>query len=295
MSSGKSSLLNAALGIAALPVGVTPVTAVPTRVAWGETPEIQIRFADAPDERGPLEHLTEYVSEAGNPGNARHVVRALVRLRLRSLKTASCSSIRRASAPWRLRRPRVVLLLPRCDLGILLLDAASSPGLEDLDILRRLYDSGIPGMAVLSKADLVSEPDRLALRAYVRKQIAEGLGLDLPVHLVSTVGAGAALAHEWFEREIAPLCARAQELADASARRKLAGLREGVAASLEAMLKTRQGDAPDESDRPASDGRTARPRGRRPFAGGLEVLRTTLRPRQESNAGRAGRCCPRAH
>jgi hypothetical protein len=88
------------------------------------------------------------------------------------------------------------------------------------------------------------------MRAYVRKQISEGLGLDLPVHLVSTVGAGAALAYEWFDREIAPLCARAKELADASARRKLAGLREGVGASLRALLKSTPGAASSDRDRP---------------------------------------------
>jgi hypothetical protein len=36
VSSGKSSLLNHILGSAALPVGVNPITAVPTRVVWVE-------------------------------------------------------------------------------------------------------------------------------------------------------------------------------------------------------------------------------------------------------------------
>ncbi len=129
--------------------------------------------------------------------------------------------------------------LPRCDLGVLLLDAATSPAREDLDILRLLYESGIPGMVVLSKSDLLSQADRARMRDYVEGQIAKNLGLDLPVHAVSVIGAGAPLAHAWFASEVAPLCERAAELAEASGRRKLAALREGVAASLKTLLRER--------------------------------------------------------
>ena len=43
----------------------------------------------------------------------------------------------------------------------------------------------------------------------------------------------------WFASEIAPLCERSAELAEASGRRKLAALREGVAASLKTLLRER--------------------------------------------------------
>jgi hypothetical protein len=144
-----------------LPVGVTPVTAVPTRITWGESPSARIRFAEKPDATR-----------------------------------------------------------------------------EDLDILRLLYESGIPGMVVLSKSDLLSEADRMRMRDYVKAEIAKNLGLDLPVHAVSAVG-DARLAHAWFASEIAPLCERAAEIAAASGRRKLAALREGVAASLRTFLRQR--------------------------------------------------------
>ena len=38
VSSGKSSLLNALLGTNILPVGVNPITAVPTKLRYGKTP-----------------------------------------------------------------------------------------------------------------------------------------------------------------------------------------------------------------------------------------------------------------
>ena len=240
VSSGKSSLLNSVLGFDALPVGVTPVTAVPTRITWGDSPGARIRFADAPDEEISIERLAEFISETQNPENSKRVVRALVRLpspRLRSgvvfVDTPGIGSLARAGAR------ESYAYLPRCDLGVLLLDAATSPAREDLDILRLLYESGIPGMVVLSKSDLLSQADRTRMLDYVKGQIAKNLGLDLPVHAVSVVGTGAPLAHAWFAREIAPLCERAAELAEASGRRKLAALREGVTASLNTLLRER--------------------------------------------------------
>ena len=47
VSSGKSSLLNHLLGTEVLPVGVTPVTAIPTRLLHGPTPRAVIEFAES--------------------------------------------------------------------------------------------------------------------------------------------------------------------------------------------------------------------------------------------------------
>jgi GTP-binding protein EngB required for normal cell division len=248
VNSGKSSLLNAVLGFQALPVGITPITAVPTRVIWGEPPKAEIRFAEAPDLEIPLEQLSDFVSEMGNPENRKRVVRAVVRIPSPELRdgvvfvdTPGVGSLAKAGAR------ESYAYLPRCDLGILLIDAASAPSREDLDLLRLLYESGIPGMAVVSKADLLSEADRERMRSYLREQIASLLGLDLSVHLVSTAD-GARLACAWFATEIGPLLARRVEMADASARRKLASLREGIAASLRAMLAGRSAASVDTTE-----------------------------------------------
>jgi GTP-binding protein EngB required for normal cell division len=250
VSSGKSSLLNTVLGLPALPVGVTPVTSVPTRILWGETPSAEIRFAEAPDEEMPLARLPEFVSEQHNPENRKHVTRATVKLPSPILKrgvvfvdTPGVGSLATAGAR------ESYAYLPRCDLGVLLLDAASTPSREDLEILRLLYDSAIPGKVVISKADLLSEADRTRMRDYVRKTMVEQLGLDLAVDFASAVGHSAALGRTWFEQEIEPLTARAHELAQASARRKLAALREGVATALRAALGAHGGQT-EEARRP---------------------------------------------
>jgi hypothetical protein len=51
VSSGKSSLLNYVLGSDVLPVGVNPITAVPTRVVYGSQPRLIVSYAEKAMER----------------------------------------------------------------------------------------------------------------------------------------------------------------------------------------------------------------------------------------------------
>jgi small GTP-binding protein len=241
VSSGKSSLLNAVLGTEALPVGVTPVTAVPTRIVFGRAAGATVRFADAPAEEVSLERLAEFVSEEENPGNRRHVSEVIARIPSAVLHdgvifvdTPGMGSL--ATAGER----ESYAYLPRCDLGILLIDAAAGPSPQDMEVLRLLHDSGIPAMVVLGKADLLSDAERRRVHDYVGTEMARRLGLELPVHLVSVAG-DASLARDWFAREVAPLCRRVRELSAASVRRKLGYLLESASATLRAMLGARHG------------------------------------------------------
>jgi Dynamin family len=77
---GKSTLINALLGRAVLPAGVTPLTAVATTVRYGDDPRAEVRFADGHEEKQPLTALADLVTERGNPGNRRHVAAVTVYL-----------------------------------------------------------------------------------------------------------------------------------------------------------------------------------------------------------------------
>jgi Dynamin family len=70
---GKSTLINALLGRAVLPSGVTPLTAVTTTVRYGEDERAEVRFLDGHDEKHPLAALADLVTERGNPGNRRGI------------------------------------------------------------------------------------------------------------------------------------------------------------------------------------------------------------------------------
>ena len=81
--------------------------------------------------------LRDYASEDGNPGNHKHVTDILVRLpspRLQEgvilVDTPGIGSLALAGSA------QTFAYLPRCDLGVVLIDAASTLNREDLDFLR---------------------------------------------------------------------------------------------------------------------------------------------------------------
>jgi GTP-binding protein EngB required for normal cell division len=238
VSSGKSSLLNAVLGTDVLPVGVTPITAVPTRTAYGEKPTVTVWFADRPAKQLPLSSLSEFVTEQQNPGNGRHVSRVLVHLPSAHLSqgivlvdTPGLGSLATTGAA------ETMAYMPRCDLCVVLIDAASSITPDDLETIRALYRAGTPANVLLSKSDLLSPTDTQRLGEYTRKQILSELGLEVAVRGVSTLPAHHELLQEWFDTEIRPLYERSQELKTASLRRKVGSLRNSIAATLSMQLR----------------------------------------------------------
>ncbi len=237
VSSGKSSLLNYLAGQDILPVGVTPITAVPTRLRGGESPSAIVSFAELPSRTIALGELWRYASERGNPGNTQHVTAITVTFpssRLPSgvtfVDTPGIGSLASAGGA------ETLAYLPRADLGVVLVDAASTLNEEDLSLLKALYAAGIPSMVLLSKADLISGEDRGRLIGYMKEQFLRELGVEVSVHPVSTVGAGQAFLKSWFEEGLKPLLAEHRSLAESSLRRKVGQLRESVVAVLEMQL-----------------------------------------------------------
>jgi GTP-binding protein EngB required for normal cell division len=233
VSSGKSSLLNALLGAPILPVGVTPVTAVPARVRLGIPALARIRDVEGRTIEIPLERLPEFASEEGNPGNVKRVARLEVVYPVPGLPegielvdTPGIGSLATSGSE------EAFAYLPRTDLALLLVDAAASIGPDELGLLRVFKDAAIPVEILLSKADLVDEASRRKLVDYVRTNVAREVGLDVAVAPVSAVASERTLVKEWFERRLRPLFARRKEVTEESARRMAGRLLEGVIAAL---------------------------------------------------------------
>ncbi len=247
VSSGKSSLLNAILGTDVLPVGVTPITAVPTRITHAGTPFLTVSFSEAPTRKLELSHLREFATEQENPGNRKHVTRLVVALSSSRLKggvgfvdTPGLGSLATSGAA------ETLAYLPKCDLGVVLIDAGSTLTTDDLQTIIALERAAIPVNVLLSKADVLGADDRARIIGYVKEHIASECNLDLPVHPVSVLPSCKEMLDQWFENQIVPLYARSQELRAASLRRKIGALRDSVVTVLEARLRKR-GPAPTES------------------------------------------------
>src|SRR5213080_1070804 len=237
VSSGKSSLLNYILQTDVLPVGVTPVTSIPTRISHGPVAGAGIEFAEAQPQIIPLSELAEFATEQKNPGNKKHVTRIFVKLpsdRLREgvifVDTPGLGSLAVAGAE------ETIAYLPRCDLGIVLIDASAGLTPDDVIVVQALYQAGASAMVLISKADLFSGADRERMIAYVKANLRSELRVGPPVHAVSIFGADAALCDRWFETELRPFLAEHHELAIISQKRKVGALREAVIGALERRL-----------------------------------------------------------
>ncbi|HUY13738.1 MAG TPA: dynamin family protein [Terriglobia bacterium] len=238
VSSGKSSLLNHILETAVLPVGVNPITAVPTRLVYGPEPKLTVSYVDRKTEPMGIGRLAEFVGEELNSANAKHVARIVVELpspRLQAgvvvVDTPGLGSLATAGAA------ETLAYLPHCDLGIVLVDAGSTLTAGDIATIQSLYEAAIPALVLLSKADLLQHEDRQRSVKYISGQIKSQLEIELSVWPVSTQGEDARLLDEWFTCEIQPLFERHQELARQSLRRKIAALRDSVEATLKIRVE----------------------------------------------------------
>ena len=248
VSSGKSSLLNYFLRRDVLPTGVTPITAIPTQIAFGEVERVIVDFAEQKSRVIALAALAEVATEQQNPGNRKHVTHIGVELpesRLASgvsfVDTPGLGSLATSGAE------ETLAYLPRCDLGIVLVDAASTLSPQDSSVVRALYQSGAMAAVLLSKADLLTPAQRDEVAEYAKKALAAECGVDVPVAPVSVLGSSRTLADEWFEKHLLPLCQRQEEMAAIGLRRKVGALRDAVVATLRYRLERQHAESPQAS------------------------------------------------
>jgi GTP-binding protein EngB required for normal cell division len=238
VSSGKSSLLNWWVGQAVLPTGVIPVTSVPTHITHGEAPHAYVSVAGGREIiEVPLMDLPKYVTEELNPGNAKQLLKIEIKVPAERLEagielvdTPGLGSLATAGAAQTLE------YLPRCDLGILLIEACAPFSREDIDVTRALLAAGSEVSLTLSKADQMSAADLARARTYAETQIAAALGVSQIIRPVSTLGSCAALTKTWFDAEILPRLARHRDDARLGLRRKIAVLRESVVSAIDSRL-----------------------------------------------------------
>lgn len=237
VSCGKSSLLNALLGTDVLPVGINPITAVPTKLRYGATLRAVVSYGDGRNAAVSVDELTHLVTEQGNPGNLKNIVRAIVEVPSPRLKqgillvdTPGLGSLAKRGAA------ETLAYLPSCDLALLLIDAGATLSEEDIGTLRLLYEAGIPALVLLSKSDLLAEGDLHQAISYIQQHVKRDLNLEMTVHPVSALPRYSVLLDQFFERELFPRFEKARALRAASVARKIGSLREAVVGAIESSL-----------------------------------------------------------
>lgn len=238
VSSGKSSLLNALLGTNVLPVGVNPITAVPTKLRFGPTLKAAVTYGDGRGEAVSIDKLSRLITEQDNPGNLKNIVRAIVEVPSPRLKqgvllvdTPGLGSLAKGGSA------ETLAYLPSCDLALLLIDAGATLNEEDIGTLRLLYEAGIPALVLLSKADLLAEGDLHRAISYIQQHVKRDLSLAVTVHPVSAMPHYLVLLDKFFEQELFPRFEEARTLRNSSVARKIGALREAITVAVESSVQ----------------------------------------------------------
>lgn len=199
-SRGKSSLMNAILGIERLPTGIRPLTSVITTVLYGSKEKVVIRYEGSRlSTEVPLEALAEYITQEHNPGNLRRVRTAEVQLPAEILRRGLHFIDTPGLGSAILENTRTTeQFLPEADALLLVTSYESPLSQDEIAILRSTSWYSRRVFVILNKQDTVSTAERDEALCYVREQLAGALGPRAPtVFSVSARdGLEAKLAHD---------------------------------------------------------------------------------------------------
>lgn len=174
---GKSTLMNAILGVDRLPTGVLPLTSVITSVGYGDR-ECVLLHKDSgglPFEI-PLNQLAEWVTEHGNPGNRKGIAVAevqlpveLLRLGFHFVDTPGVGSV--ISENTRTTRA----FLPEADAALFVTSFDSPLDERELELLADVLANVRQVFVVINKSDLASPEEQEAVTSFVRGRLPQRL------------------------------------------------------------------------------------------------------------------------
>ncbi len=178
---GKSTLVNALLGRAVLPVGVTPLTSLATTVRYGVNEGVTAVFGDGRAERFPLSALDDLVTERGNPGNRRGLASVTVAVDAPVL----ARGVELVDAPgtgsvYAHNTAEAELALETMDAAVFVLTADPPVSASERDLMSRVAGLSASMFVVLNKADYLDAAGQdgsagLLLDASRPNELAEAL------------------------------------------------------------------------------------------------------------------------
>jgi GTP-binding protein EngB required for normal cell division len=184
-SRGKTSLMNAMLDTDRLPTGILPLTSVITTVSYGSSERAFIEHEgwSLPHEI-PLDALPDYVTQQGNPGNARRVALARIELSSELLRRGFHLVDTPGLGSSIMANTRTTeSFLPQADAFMLVTSYDSPLSEEELQILQRVASTASRVFLVVNKQDTVSLEERKQVIGHLGDQARRVFG-D-PPHLFS--------------------------------------------------------------------------------------------------------------
>jgi GTP-binding protein EngB required for normal cell division len=179
-SRGKSTLMNAVLGMDRLPTGIVPITSVITSVSYGSRERVRLFFQNSIlYHEAPLSELPNYITEQGNPGNQRKIEVAEVQLPAEVLQrgflfvdTPGFGSVIAENTETTKR------FFPKADAFLFVTSFDIPFSAEELGFLREACARHRKVFFIVNKADLVSRDQYDAFLSFIRGRLAEQLDSD---------------------------------------------------------------------------------------------------------------------
>jgi GTP-binding protein EngB required for normal cell division len=183
---GKSTVLNALLGQSVLPIGVVPVTAIPTFLESATTPSIRVTYVSGKVEefkptgtQALRERLTTFVTEEANPRNVLNVARVDVLLPAELLERGVVLiDTPGVGSTHRHQTAAADAVLPECDAALLVVSADPPITEVEIDYLARIRETVARLIVVLNKIDTIESHEREKAITFLRDALVDHAGLD---------------------------------------------------------------------------------------------------------------------
>jgi GTPase Era involved in 16S rRNA processing len=178
---GKSTLLNALVGEAILPVGVVPVTSVVTILRYGDPRAAIVRFSDGHTEPISLDAIAMFIDERQNPGNRRQAAIVDVALPSPILRDGLCLVDTPGLGSVHLANTEVTqAFVPRTDVALVLVGPDPPISGAELQLIEEVSREAGELMVVLNKADQASAEQLREVSEFTRTTVEKALARPIP-------------------------------------------------------------------------------------------------------------------
>jgi len=185
---GKSTLVNAILGQAVLPMAVTPATSVITVVEYGPEPLVTVVHENGLRREITVEQLADYITEEKNPNNEKQVAVAhiaypsqLLARGIRLVDTPGVGSI------FEHNTKTAYGFLPHIDAALFVFSVDTPVAVEEIKYLRDVREQVPMIYFVLNKTDFYQEEDVKRVLAFTRNVLEKELEESVEVYPLSAL------------------------------------------------------------------------------------------------------------
>src|SRR5712691_6263874 len=183
---GKSTLINALLGVDLLPTAVVPLTSTVTIIQYGPQPHAVVRCLDGRTLEVDVADLAFYITERDNPDNTRGVAQVEVAFPLtflgfgvRLVDTPGVGSVYASNTGT------TYDYLPQADAAIVVLAADQPISQAEIEFVHTAGQYAAKCFFVLNKIDLLSAPELKESLEFSARVIAASLGSEVVWHPLS--------------------------------------------------------------------------------------------------------------